>query len=116
GSNPLPPTNIILCFQSDASRNLPTFPTRRSSDLDPVHVWLEPLEVMLLRHSEDHAPDASAEAGGEVRHLNASAVRITGVRAGHRPEDHTFEPQSRSDPVCRLLREKKKLLRWQWPI
>ena len=43
---------------------------------------------MLLRHSEDHAPDATAEAGGEVRHRNASAVRITGVRAGHDVQHH----------------------------
>src|SRR2546428_8620699 len=36
----------------------------------------------------------------------------TMVRACSRSEEHTSELQSRSDLVCRLLLEKKKLRRW----
>src|SRR3989440_8862621 len=35
-------------------------------------------------------------------------VRLRGVRADSRSEEHTSELQSRSDLVCRLLLEKKK--------
>src|SRR2546421_10918007 len=39
------------------------------------------------------------------------ALRIQGARASLRSEEHTSELQSRSDIVCRLLLEKKKLSR-----
>src|SRR5438034_11100309 len=61
-------------------RHIPSFPTRRSSDLgDP----LEPVEGELLLHA-------------------------TVSSDSPRSEEHTSELQSHSDLVCRLLLEKKK--------
>src|SRR2546428_4552030 len=51
------------------------------------------------------------------RHLRVLRLaRLRGDREGHRPggsrsEEHTSELQSRSDLVCRLLLEKKKISR-----
>src|SRR5712664_1426507 len=58
------------------------FPTRRSSDLAP-----------------DHLGELGTEPGGGV---------AAGGVVERRSEEHTSELQSRSDLVCRLLREKKK--------
>src|SRR5207249_10491921 len=104
-----------LCHISPYYRVSPSFPTRRSSDLQEVH--------------------AGRRRGGRTRESVAATehhVRITGTagdgrerepaelvvellvggqrrhRAGLRSEEHTSELQSRFDLVCRLLLEKKK--------
>src|SRR2546428_4840027 len=41
--------------------------------------------------------------------LATRKVRTPGMRFTHRSEEHTSELQSRSDLVCRLLLEKKKI-------
>src|SRR5438552_8412696 len=75
----------MLCFQGDAAhRDLHSFPTRRSSDLD-------------LRHG----PDRVALELGVVEVLER-------VAAQERSEEHTSELQSPDHLVCRLLLEKKK--------
>src|SRR5207247_7139288 len=74
-------------------RDLHSFPTRRSSDLDASLLRLEPRRRPgHERHLRQHAP------GG--RNLR--------LRGGGRSEEHTSELQSRVDLVCRLLLEKKK--------
>src|SRR5206468_10796590 len=76
---------------------LPSFPTRRSSDL--------------ADHRRRHHDDL-AQIGGVGKDL-LIAGQIGGeddqsVRLSGRSEEHTSELQSRSDLVCRLLLEKKK--------
>src|SRR5438270_5612028 len=71
-------------------RDLHSFPTRRSSDLDPVH-----------RRDRRRARKVAELAA------QPSDVRVEGVRS----EEHTSELQSQSNLVCRLLLEKKKIPR-----
>src|SRR5206468_5599861 len=73
-----------------ALRVLHSFPTRRSSDLaaDPT--------------------DRRRRLRAESRHDETPLVRVIELNEA-RSEEHTSELQSRSDLVCRLLLEKKKL-------
>src|SRR5207247_11361100 len=91
-------------------RDLPSLPTRRSSDLEALCD-----RVAILREGE------LLEQGTlvELRHLSALDVEATfdgpppdvstvpGVVSSERSEEHTSELQSRVDLVCRLLLEKK---------
>src|SRR5262249_59375659 len=106
---PLAPLYFCFCFlskRSPAPRALPSFPTRRSSDLE-------------------HARPASVESGGAQLVIGAyrgqpivgqpPEERVAGRRraplgAGQRSrsEEHTSELQSLTNLVCRLLLEKKK--------
>src|SRR5690349_24086324 len=78
------------------NRDLPSFPTRRSSDLlaDEAHARAAPHADarFLARQPEDRSRAAD---------LDEAAVE--------RSEEHTSELQSRRDLVCRLLLEKKNL-------
>src|SRR5207247_10172333 len=76
-------------------RALPSFPTRRSSDLGPHRVRLDVADARLA-HTE-HVLDPGGDRGELV-------VRPFEDRS----EEHTSELQSRVDLVCRLLLEKKK--------
>src|SRR5438093_6890498 len=75
----------------DDHRDLHSFPTRRSSDLD--------MEGML----DAHALCLSGARPGAV----FLALRM-GHGPGPRSEEHTSELQSLTNLVCRLLLEKKK--------
>src|SRR5207247_9184861 len=97
-------------------RHLPSFPTRRSSDLtwvdlrsgcacdaaDPTHQAVLLLFVPALQKTSTYRPAISSAE----RPINAARARSTRARAP-RSEEHTSELQSRVDLVCRLLLEKK---------
>src|SRR5690606_41482434 len=96
----LPPTRL--------SRDAPSFPTRRSSDL---HALVD-LSIKVTAHG--HAIDGQqprvdahhrrgVAVGGNI--LGGNAPRGIGAA---RSEEHTSELQSRENLVCRLLLEKKK--------
>src|SRR5438067_3586582 len=93
--------SLIFCFQGYADlRNLHSFPTRRSSDLEPVP-------------HQDRVRSAAVRGhrgGGARRHRTArSALPVPASSPdADRSEEHTSELQSRFDLVCRLLLEKKK--------
>src|SRR5689334_24837842 len=80
---------MIFFYGYDHRRDLLSFPTRRSSDLE-------------------HA--AGGEVVGERRgsERHRSAVIRAGEDRGVRSEEHTSELQSQFHLVCRLLLEKKK--------
>src|SRR5699024_12494736 len=84
------------CCHSYAARplpDLPSFPTRRSSDLGASHFGRG-------------KPGGNHELGRRSRLLcPPGSGRQHGRR---RSEEHTSELQSRFDLVCRLLLEKKK--------
>src|SRR5206468_6991781 len=80
-------SSSFFFYCSRAHRALHSFPTRRSSDLDPL--------TGLLNHREFQ----------EAVSRELEACRRHGES---RSEEHTSELQSRSDLVCRLLLEKKK--------
>src|SRR5690606_41813764 len=99
----------LLFYRQHVLPSLPSFPTRRSSDLPgPVK-------------QADPSPDGRAgHRSGRPRHprlrpgrakLGSSTLSGGGTpwkSAGSRSEEHTSELQSRENLVCRLLLEKKK--------
>src|SRR5204862_7221039 len=94
---------------SAALRDLPSFPTRRSSDLDQ-HAGpggageAHHVDALVAR---ERGADAGAVAIDQIEHARGHAGG--GEHLGEdRSEEHTSELQSRRDLVCRLLLEKKK--------
>src|SRR5690349_23042189 len=82
-------------------RALPSFPTRRSSDLG--HAAADLVEIRgraIGQHCHDVVGAPIADPG--------LAIRGNVRRLAARSEEHTSELQSRRDLVCRLLLEKKK--------
>src|SRR5699024_12430186 len=107
----------ICSFPSCCLRpGLPSFPTRRSSDL-VVAIVVRRSALGLMIESIGINPQASRMAGIKPRgllvmvySLSAFLAAIAGVFATAsvmRSEEHTSELQSRFDLVCRLLLEKK---------
>src|SRR5206468_10439224 len=97
-------------------RHLPSFPTRRSSDLaarleqaaGECEVLLGELTYRLVRDQVEVEPVEPLELKGKAERVPAFrlvAVHDRPVAAAERPrsEEHTSELQSRSDLVCRLL-------------
>src|SRR5439155_21373490 len=97
--------SLLLFYSSAPPQDLPSFPTRRSSDLsgsastDPPGG--EPAALLPLGAA---ACPALTGAGA------ARAARERGGRREKRSEEHTSELQSRGHLVCRLLLEKKKVV------
>src|SRR5205807_8306409 len=77
--------------------DLHSFPTRRSSDLQP-----SPFAIWLRQQAQEEAIKKMAEQ---------QARQELGDRATYRSEEHTSELQSPCNLVCRLLLEKKKAQR-----
>src|SRR5439155_22228099 len=85
--------------------DLPSLPTRRSSDLAPAQ---SQSRCSLTSASE---PCADARVGSLARALVAASSmrwKATKALAKDRSEEDTSELQSRGHLVCRLLLEKKK--------
>src|SRR5207248_6327468 len=79
--------------------DLPSFPTRRSSDL---------LERVVARLTQARANGSIGSDFDQV--VDRVAAELDAVRAGRpRSEEHTSELQSPYDLVCRLLLEKKMI-------
>src|SRR5690606_40148013 len=94
---------------SRAPRDLPSFPTRRSSDLVRPRVERRFQPRSRGREIEDDLM-VSEEVGvvfGRRRCAGDERPRGRGP-AFARSEEHTSELQSRENLVCRLLLEKKK--------
>src|SRR5699024_12529364 len=92
---------------------LPSFPTRRSSDL--VLLGLDKINQRRGGGgcADVHRFQRQADALALPGHGGAAAVGVILDRDRHavdrvRSEEHTSELQSRFDLVCRLLLEKKK--------
>src|SRR5439155_20556860 len=104
-------TSIYVFFSySHDHLDLHSFPTRRSSDLDPRDRGVAPAGL-------DEVVERRLEVGGGKHDLVdpvACQVVQDVVQAGpvherkERSEEHTSELQSRGHLVCRLLLEKKK--------
>src|SRR5206468_12511102 len=78
---------------------LHSFPTRRSSDLLSTVRWRPPSRCLW------RASRRSSSSGWEER----TPSKLIALMGQLRSEEHTSELQSRSDLVCRLLLEKKKI-------
>src|SRR5690606_39307086 len=95
-------------------RALPSFPTRRSSDLRADAPWSS---VIIASPRPDRARDLDGvDAQERVARCHEHRFRSPLARHGDalryrglgRSEEHTSELQSRENLVCRLLLEKKK--------
>src|SRR5689334_24784484 len=100
-SRSLPERHSFHCEATP--RALPSFPTRRSSDLIDVRPRVDRLAADLLGRRVLHRADARVGARAPARNA-ASADSCAGTRS----EEHTSELQSQFQIVCRLLLEKKK--------
>src|SRR5206468_11890196 len=95
--------------------DLPSFPTRRSSDLGHcIGDGAVVVDLRLIRSVSVDSDTRTATCGGGAlwEDLDPACLRhglaTPGGTFGDRSEEHTSELQSRSDLVCRLLLEKKK--------
>src|SRR5690606_41476475 len=88
--------------------SLPSFPTRRSSDLGRGGVGGPGGcgHVRFGRRGDARREGGPGRGGGAVRIREGG--RAQSVRNHERSEEHTSELQSRENLVCRLLLEKKK--------
>src|SRR5262249_61199698 len=95
-ASPLPLSSSSFFFFSCAGhhRDLPSFPTRRSSDLRRDR----------LGAGAESGHRAGVRAGGDPGDVGVEL----GVGPVLRSEEHTSELQSLTNLVCRLLLEKKK--------
>src|SRR5699024_12693535 len=91
----------------DPHPGLPSFPTRRSSDLghtpltDILSIAFEGGEVTTLGSLQN--PELRTARTPRTATVNMSLLQWDAARS----EEHTSELQSRFDLVCRLLLEKK---------
>src|SRR5699024_12751900 len=95
---------ILLLYAHVDLRDLPSFPTRRSSDLDIIVVLPAKAGEKRFKYEQKVKlvnPKITAE-GKNVRGRGYTNYIL------NRSEEHTSELQSRFDLVCRLLLEKKK--------
>src|SRR5262249_59995334 len=109
-------SSLPYCFQrSAAHRDLPSFPTRRSSDL---LLFTALLSIVIPRSGSYATLRADSRSGADTRPrqrarriLVATQVALTLVMltGAGRSEEHTSELQSLTNLVCRLLLEKKKI-------
>src|SRR5207253_3613832 len=107
---------VVLFLASRATRDLLSFPTRRSSDLAgwalvavAAVVWQARslLEIWPQRDVALHGLGGPAAiAAMTADRVGADAIYVASIRS----EEHTSELQSRGHLVCRLLLEKKKTI------
>src|SRR5262249_61456450 len=98
------PASFLFSFYSSrATRDLHSFPTRRSSDLvGPVRVG--------RGNAARERPGAPLVQEISLPREAAQSYELADTRLGSPPrsEEHTSELQSLTNLVCRLLLEKKK--------
>src|SRR5207249_7430788 len=108
----IPPLHTSFFYRDAAHPDLPSFPTRRSSDLGnyrgPGAVECEEGPRGDLDQAPSHQTRAQSQ---EHRRYQPGGLRgeiAVLEKQRDRSEEHTSELQSRFDLVCRLLLEKKK--------
>src|SRR5690606_41951699 len=91
---------FYLC---DDPRNLHSFPTRRSSDLNILIS-----RASLKASTSSSSIDLSLSLKMAALLIKTSILFVFSFTCAKRSEEHTSELQSRENLVCRLLLEKKK--------
>src|SRR5690606_40791287 len=100
------PTHVASALTSSTwtSGSVPSFPTRRSSDLGEG----PEVDQHADRDQEDRDQERAPEEVDPLHEEPAVGDEPVEREAGERSEEHTSELQSRENLVCRLLLEKKK--------
>src|SRR5437773_9268457 len=89
-------------------RALPSFPTRRSSDLVALTATFMAVASVKDRNITLRMNQAQAKAIDTWNYYQAKSMKQNLAEATlDRSEEHTSELQSHHDLVCRLLHEKK---------
>src|SRR5207249_7567083 len=107
---------VLVLYRYGSSRDPHSFPTRRSSDLDRRELTFNVSALFNWGFGVVRAPDPDDHARpgdtrlDRLRYGIAANVRWKQLDV-YRSEEHTSELQSRFDLVCRLLLEKKKIIR-----
>src|SRR5690606_41765736 len=101
--------DCFVCEYFSDSRNLHSFPTRRSSDLfnngSIQKDDIEKIEIVLGPQTALYGPNAH---NALFNFISKDPRKYPGTTVSFRSEEHTSELQSRENIVCRLLLEKKK--------
>src|SRR5699024_12648545 len=103
---------LLLCSvpRPDTHLPLPSFPTRRSSDLITAN------NEQLRGFGRTRASHVCTAEGGRAKRIPQAQSHQSGIQLSKglvlelcsRSEEHTSELQSRFELVCRLLLEEKK--------
>src|SRR5205814_8855532 len=106
--------SLFFLYCSGTPPDLPSFPTRRSSDLRPLSQLRRPARAK-GRDARGNDGVRPAAAGGarerdyrRVVRRRRPSVHRRAAGETRRSEEHTSELQSLRHLVCRLLLEKKK--------
>src|SRR5699024_11523494 len=104
---------LVLLERSGVHRALPSFPTRRSSDLTcmiggALIFLVGAFGLLRLRDFYARLSGVGIAAGLGTSLLLLGLLLHYPTPVNTRSEEHTSELQSRFDLVCRLLLEKKK--------
>src|SRR5690606_41822976 len=103
-------SHLLLLHPHDALRYVPSFPTRRSSDLR-LEVINDDGRNYLAATQRQYDVIISEPSNPWITGVSdlftVDHWRITKQRLRPRSEEHTSELQSRENLVCRLLLEKK---------
>src|SRR5690242_21526430 len=92
----------FFCYSSGDHRDLPSFPTRRSSDL-----VASPRQVAAVPRAAPPVPRAARVPAARQPAAQRPVAVPPVAREPRRSEEHTSELQSHVNLVCRLLLEKK---------
>src|SRR5699024_12846122 len=104
----LPPCSLLAFHCYVDHRDLPSFPTRRSSDLcNETASCLGMRGTRILTAEVAHSSGAAAPQPPWPPLPDSHRAPVARADPS-RSEEHTSELQSRFDLVCRLLLEKKK--------
>src|SRR5207244_11858833 len=97
--------SILFCYSFVIRRDVPSFPTRRSSDLAGGQALEDGSFGIGMKRGDDGQAALGGAQGVVVAHF-AGEIQLGQMR--HRSEEHTSELQSPDHLVCRLLLEKTK--------
>src|SRR5699024_12536283 len=100
-----PPPSPPFFQSAHPPRYPPSFPTRRSSDLQLGHSAQRDRHVGCDRFATFSSRHCRPRQEGATRQTRSHGAQTDEPRC--RSEEHTSELQSRFDLVCRLLLEKK---------
>src|SRR5207253_11499185 len=105
-----PSLSTFFLYRSRAPPHLPSFPTRRSSDLRaPAQERRHAVAPQWRDDERADLPVGDRLAALVVDHLEVVHIgESVQAMEQQRSEEHTSELQSRGHLVCRLLLEKKK--------
>src|SRR5690606_41619007 len=97
----------FICYCTGDHRDLHSFPTRRSSDLN-IYGLSSITRIGAAKYSDGKVGGINLDTTDRFALDGQRLLLKSGIYGDDRSEEHTSELQSRENLVCRLLLEKKK--------